>query len=36
MRNRTLIMYASKYGCTEKAAILLKSRLGEAEVMNLK
>ncbi|MEK4058637.1 MULTISPECIES: flavodoxin domain-containing protein [Paenibacillus] len=36
MRNRTLIMYASKYGCTEKAAMLLKSRLGEAEVMNLK
>ena len=36
MTMRTLIVYASKYGCTEKAAFFLKSRLGEAEVVNLK
>ncbi|WP_052770024.1 flavodoxin domain-containing protein [Paenibacillus sp. IHB B 3415] len=36
MSNRTLILYAGKYGCTEKAAFLLKSRLGEAEAVNLK
>lgn len=36
MMKKTLILYASKYGCTEKAAFLLKSRLGEAEVVNLK
>lgn len=33
---KTLILYASKYGCTEKAAFLLKARLGEADVINLK
>lgn len=36
MSNRTLILYAGKYGCTEKAAFLLKLRLGEAEAVNLK
>lgn len=34
--SKTLIVYASKYGCTEKAALLLKSRLREAEAVNLK
>lgn len=27
MSNRILIVYASKYGCTEKAALLLQARL---------
>lgn len=35
MCNRILIVYASKYGCTEKAAFLLQSRLCGAEVVNL-
>ncbi|WNS45041.1 flavodoxin domain-containing protein [Paenibacillus sp. MMS20-IR301] len=33
---RTLIVYTSKYGCTEKAALLLKARLDGAEAVNLK
>ncbi|MEK5237699.1 flavodoxin domain-containing protein [Paenibacillus sp. FSL L8-0470] len=34
---KTLILYATKYGCTEKAAYLLKSQLqGEVEAINLK
>lgn len=33
---KTIIVYTSKYGCTEKAAYELKSRLsGETEVVNL-
>lgn len=36
MSNRILIVYASKYGCTEKAAMQLKSRLDGAEVVNLR
>lgn len=33
---KTIILYTSRYGCTEKAAYLLKSRLGgEVEVVNL-
>ena len=33
---KTLIVYTSKYGCTEKAAELLKARMsGEVEVINL-
>lgn len=35
MSNRILIVYASKYGCTEKAALLLQARLNAAEVVNL-
>ncbi|NQX48867.1 hypothetical protein HQN87_26455 [Paenibacillus tritici] len=36
MRDRMLIVYAGKYGCTEKAASLLQSRLEDTEVVNLK
>ncbi|MEK3793286.1 flavodoxin domain-containing protein [Paenibacillus sp. FSL R7-0204] len=36
MSNRILIVYASKYGCTEKAALLLQTRLDGAEVANLR
>lgn len=33
---KTIIVYTSRYGCTEKAAHLLKSRMGgEVEVVNL-
>jgi menaquinone-dependent protoporphyrinogen oxidase len=33
---KTIIIYTSKYGCTEKAAYLLKNQLGEeTEVVNL-
>jgi len=33
---KTIILYTSRYGCTEKAAGLLKSKLGgEVEVINL-
>ncbi len=33
---KAIIMYTSKYGCTEKAAYLLKTQLGEeTEVVNL-
>lgn len=33
---KAIIMYTSKYGCTEKAAYLLKAQLGEeTEVVNL-
>lgn len=35
---KTIIVYTSRYGCTEKAAYLLKSRMGgevEVEVVNL-
>ncbi|WP_339314555.1 flavodoxin domain-containing protein [Paenibacillus sp. FSL R10-2734] len=33
---KTIIIYTSKYGCTEKAAYLLKNQLGEGtEVVNL-
>lgn len=34
---KTIIVYTSKYGCTEKAADVLKSRMGgEVEVINLR
>lgn len=36
MNNRILIVYASKYGCTEKAAFLLQAKLNGAEVVNLR
>lgn len=36
MSNRILIVYASKYGCTEKAAFLLQAKLNGAEVVNLR
>ncbi|WP_405113559.1 flavodoxin domain-containing protein [Paenibacillus sp. FSL K6-1217] len=36
MSHRSLIVVASKYGCTEKSAFLLQSRLGGAEVVNLR
>ena len=36
MSNRILIVYASKYGCTEKAALLLQAKLAGAEVVNLR
>lgn len=36
MSNRILILYAGKYGCTEKAAMQLQSRLDGAEVVNLR
>lgn len=36
MSNRILILYAGKYGCTEKAAMQLQSRLEGAEAVNLR
>ncbi|MEK4042435.1 flavodoxin domain-containing protein [Paenibacillus sp. FSL H8-0048] len=36
MSNRILIVFASKYGCTEKAALLLQARLDGAGLVNLK